>query len=324
MEFEKAERAAILNVYAYMVLQPKRDEYFGDMVARLAPTSEREEQRKRLLVRAAARDEELRGMRLVDGVVSPEGLTALAFENGAGEITVVFRGTGRAEWLDNGIALSGMPAQNVYYSYDPPTVFGIECDYASPAQVEALNWFNKTAWRQGWDRNTHITLTGQSKGGNKAQFVTMHSKLAEVSYSFDGQGFSPEAAHCFEMLPDYEKNRRKIFSLSADNDYVNVLGKRLMPSENIYFLKSSMGQENPIQYHLPEAILDENGRLNHLTEQGGLSKTIERMNDDVMALPPARRRYITEGIMALFQSYVSGKSGNIIEDIGKYYSSPYF
>ena len=46
----------------------------------------------------------------------------------------------------------------------------------------------------------NIIVTGHSKGGNKAQYVTINSKyndLIDKCFSFDGQGMSPEAIEAF-------------------------------------------------------------------------------------------------------------------------------
>ena len=286
MDFwENAERQAALNVYLYTVKDtPKR----GEQTA---------------------------GVRLIDFVLEEGGLCAAVWEDDKGNISVVFRGTGQNEWVDNGVALSGTRGKNIYYTYDPPGVYRAPCDYASPAQVQALNWFNKMAHRYAWGEQDHITLSGHSKGGNKAQFIAIHSDLADVCYSFDGQGFSPEALACFSKMQAFEKRRKKIYSLSSDNDFVNVLGYRLMPPQNIFFFEAPMGEKNAVHYHLPQAILDERGHLRPQSVQGRLSLAAESLSNEVMALPPRRRRYITEGIMHLFQHHIDNEKDDILEEL---------
>ena len=65
-------------------------------------------------------------------------------------------------------------------------------------------------------------VTGHSKGGNLAQYVTVRRPRAvQRCVSFDGQGFADE------FMNTYRKNvhnvRQKIRSVCAYNDYVNIL-----------------------------------------------------------------------------------------------------
>lgn len=235
---------------------------------------------------------------------SRDGLTACSFTNVRGELSVVFRGTGKGEWIDNGEGLSGIPEENTYLVYGKGGRVllrrTVREDYATDQQVEALNWFRRIAAEHGWHDRGSITLSGHSKGGNKAQFVAAHSDLVRECYSFDGQGFSPEALAALQKRhgPRLEARRRRIFSLSADNDYVNVLGQRLMPPQNVYYLGSDHG------FHYLEALFDAAGRLHPLCEQGELSRFVEGVSHKLMALPPAIRQHAALGVMNLFQKYL--------------------
>jgi len=242
--------------------------------------------------------------------ISKEGATVACFKRPNGEVSVVFKGTGSGEWLDNGEGLSGIPETNTYITYknglNSPVRKTVIKDFATDMQADALNWFNRTAYQNGWDNSYSITVSGHSKGGNKAQFIAMNSDLIDVCYSFDGQGFSPEALLYFKNNygNEFNKRRAKIFSLSAENDYVNVLGNRLMQIENIYYFQSENG------LHFIEAILSENGTLNSLTKQGKLSRYIEDVSNNLMSLPPKIRRYATMGVMNIFKKHLGKKAEN--------------
>ncbi len=71
------------------------------------------------------------------------GINAYTFTEPNGDISIVFRGTGLGEWIDDGDGLVGIPEENTYYTYDScGKVLNkeiIEKDFATDQQVEALN-----------------------------------------------------------------------------------------------------------------------------------------------------------------------------------------
>jgi len=234
--------------------------------------------------------------------VSENGMTAGCTETPNGEIYVIFRGTGSGEWIDNGEGLSGIPEENTYFTYKDGKIIKrtiISKDFASDQQAEALNWFNRMADIHGWKEDSRIYLCGHSKGGNKAQFVFIKTEPGKQCFSFCGQGFSPEAYKAFRasMGEDFEKRRQDIFSISSENDYVNVLGKRLMPKSNVIYLKSQ-------GFHSMKALLDKNGNLNPKTVQGRLSQYAQGISEELMDMPPFIRKYATLGTMNIFQRYL--------------------
>ena len=78
---------------------------------------------------------------------------------------VVFRGTsGKDEWIDNAIGLGVSDTER---------------------QKAALDYIENLPYDS-------ITVAGHSKGGNKAQYVTVLSDKVDRCISMDGQGFSQE------------------------------------------------------------------------------------------------------------------------------------
>ena len=311
---KKANEEAVYNLYLYLAHKVTPAE--NDSLQTITQNLEQEYQknpydwttkdirRLRLLKSALINNPALSLSKIGSLTYSKEGLTACFFTRPDGSISVVFKGTGSGEWIDNGEGLSGIPEENVYAAFSQSGEIAestaVKKDYATDQQTEALNWFNKIAAQEGWDSNSKITVSGHSKGGNKAQFVTMHSLLADDCYSFAGQGFSPEALRFMKHQygEDYEKLRERIFSFSAENDYVNVLGSRLAVQNHIYYLKSEAG------IHNMEAILDKSGKLRPQCNQGPLSSYAEKLSRDLMKLNPSLRQYATLGIMNIFQKYV--------------------
>ncbi len=311
----KADQAAIYNLYLYLahLTTPSSGDSLRSISENLAvalhaqPSNEptaRVPNQLRILQRAVSRSPTLADSVIGNLTYAKQGLTACTFTDPNGSVFVVFRGAGSGEWIDNGEGLSGIPEPNTYITYDQngtaQTVRTVQIDYATDQQVEALNWFHRIAAENGWDTTTDLTVSGHSKGGNKAQFITMHSQLVDRCFSFDGQGFSPEAIRDLRKRfgADFEPRRQKLYSLSADNDYINVLGDRLVPPAHVYFLQSVGG------WHPLEAILDESGNLRPLCEQGELSQYIQSVSDELMRIRPLFRRYATLGIMNIFQKYL--------------------
>lgn len=312
---KKANDEAIYNVYLYLAdkTNPANHESLKSIVLGLENElrnkknntwKDRDIYRLNILRNAVDNDTILANSRIGNRTSSKIGSTACSFTKPNGEISIVFRGTGGGEWIDNGEGLSGIPEENTYISYGKNgrilSTKTLQNDYATDQQVQALNWFNKIVAQNGWDERTRITLSGHSKGGNKAQFITIHSDLVNYCYSFDGHGFSPEALSSLKKQygVKFGNRRRKISSFSADNDYVNVLGERLVPENQIYYFESFMG------FHYMEAMLDRNGKFNLQSEQGKLSRYVETVSEEIMNMDPLIRRYSTLGIMNLFQKYL--------------------
>ena len=311
---EKINEEAIYNVYIYLVGKqtPHENEIFRDIVYSLSKNLNdnkmawinRDILKLNIIKNAVSSNPNLANSRLIKLTHSDDGLTACCFIKQDSSISVIFKGTGSGEWIDNGEGLSGIPEENVYLTFNKSSdvlrksiVFD---DYATDQQVEALNWFNTLAYENKWSYLNTIIVSGHSKGGNKAQFVAINSPLVDFCYSFDGHGFSPEAVSAFKKryMTDFDKRILNIFSIAAENDYVNVLGKRLMPEENIYYLNSHTG------LHYMEALLSESGKLNNQCERGKLSAYIESVSDEIMEMKPDLRQYATLGIMNIFQRYL--------------------
>ena len=70
-------------------------------------------------------------------------------------IYVVYRGTGDGEWLDNGIGMTSA---------------------VTIQQKKALSYFEEAMEALEPGSGCRVIVTGHSKGGNKAQFVTMETK----------------------------------------------------------------------------------------------------------------------------------------------------
>lgn len=200
------------------------------------------------------------------------------------DVYVVFRGTSDGEWPDNGLGL---------------------CVEETPQQGEALRYFDLLAQTGRLDTEGNVYVSGHSKGGNKAQYVTLASPFSNLIHqclSFDGQGFSPEAVSHFRSRlgeSELEQRRQKLWSICGDNDFVNTLGIGLVPEDHITYIHTEPEIFNPAGYHDLKylfGIQDENGaihfqeRLNEtVSSQGEFARYASLLSQQVLGLPDDTR-----------------------------------
>lgn len=172
------------------------------------------------------------------------GIKAACFTYKNDNTYVVFRGTKTMdEWSDNG--------EGAYL---------IE----TKEQMNALDYINKINYK-------NIVVTGHSKGGNKAKYVTILTDKIKRCISFNGQGFSNEFIDKYSKL--IKGKKQKILSINAKYDYVNCLLNSL--NEKRLFIHTPF-QKNPFYYHKPNIMLNADG---YLREEVNSSLFIKIIND---------------------------------------------
>lgn len=189
------------------------------------------------------------------------------------DVNVVFRGTsGDYEWHDNGEG-------------------GYLAD--TDQQKAAANYVNNLPK----DYGDSITVTGHSKGGNKAQYVTIVTDRISRCISFDGQGFSEEF---LEKYGDRIAERaHRIESISASDDYVNCLLYSIAGIKT-YVLTEKQGDF--LHYHKPNILLDENGNMRPSGDQSALSQFINEYTTYIISNVPEPQRSATiDGLIALLE-----------------------
>lgn len=306
-----ANEQALLSLYMYLPheLLPASGATMKDIVAFLQtarrqnepkPWSSRNKKQLSILETALNTFPSFAASRILDISRSEDGANVCTFVTPDGTVCVVFRGTGKGEWIDSGEGLSGLAEENTYFSFagENATAHTVWHDHATDQQADALNRFRALQARHGWTAATRLILSGHSKGGNKAQFVAMHTPLPVTCFSFDAPGFSPEAIAAMKarLKTAFDKRRERLVPIAADNDYVHVLGHALAP--HTHYVQSAGG------FHPLEAMLDESGRLRPPAEQGRLSRYIAQVSDELMTLSPDVRQYATLGIMNILQTFL--------------------
>ena len=181
-------------------------------------------------------------------------------------LVFIFKGTsGTYEWVDN-----------VRGTYVADT----------KRQVKALQYFDKM-YKLYADSVDKIYITGHSKGGNKAQYIGVlrgqDPKIKHI-YSFDGQGFSDLFFDKYKDL--IQKNKKKITSISNENDFVNILMKLAVGNKIYIKSKTTKGKDKDKiaqmthlfgGWHSPYSMLilkDNKLHINEETNQSEVMKTV--------------------------------------------------
>ena len=224
-------------------------------------------------------------------------------------IYVVYRGTGDGEWPDNGIGMT---------------------DAVTTQQERALQYFEEVVETMEAGDGQRLVVTGHSKGGNKAQFVTMESQYADrigACYSVDGQGFSPQAVKRWQDKygkSGFEARTQKIQGINGENDYVSALGNCIIPQENIRYVRTPVEKSNfagyhDIKYMFAERKVDSaageyttvfRGRKNPYTSgRGTLGEYAAVLSAWVMTLPDTARDGCAAIVMQIMESLQGTKTG---------------
>ncbi len=196
------------------------------------------------------------------------------------DVNVVFKGTQNGyEWDDNG--------EGAYL---------LESD----CQKAAADYINLLPEQYG----NHLTVCGHSKGGNKAQYVTITTNRVARCVAEDGQGFSNEFCRKYASVIPVRQN--KIKNYCAENDFVNVIATSIA-GESIY-IKTEY-QINPLLYHKPNLILEKNGELRPAGKQALWTKALHSYLQEIFDdMPEPQRSYVIDGVMGLVEGKASEES----------------
>lgn len=198
------------------------------------------------------------------------GVSAVFKNPDTGEAVVAFRGTASDEWKDDFVG--GGPT-------------GTSDKVSTQQQKNALDWY------QSLDKSdfSSITVTGHSKGGNKAKYITIMDDSVDRCISFDGQGFSDEFVN--EYQDEIARNQGKITNHNVDYDYVNILLNDI--GEKKYYKGYDIGEGGFLENHCPNTYFqfDENGVFSITeSEQGREMQELDQfLNSYLRSIPPEKR-----------------------------------
>ncbi len=318
----EAEISAVLDAYVYMnkwareYSPSKPNEYLSleELCTTYSKQNLSEEAKTYLkIIQDAINNDKsntLGNMRLISHSVSELGegsddlLVSCAFADPSnGNVYFAYRGTGDGKWIDNGVGMA---------------------DESSQMQLKANEYFEKVIDKYGLDNynDGKIIVTGHSKGGNSAQYVTMFSKYAHLidnCYSFDGQGFSSLAITEMENRfkdkygenweIEYKKQIQKMYSINGKNDYVHDLGITIINEDQTYYV-NIVGEDGFMEWHGLNFLFNGDGSFNwEFTEQGPIGKFAKELSLNMMALDYNDLKNCAVSIMHFLELTIGGGQG---------------
>ena len=180
----------------------------------------------------ARNDPQIANLRIVNPYRETEtGAKMACFVTPEGQAYAVYAGTGANEWHDDFIA--GERVSTIQ-------------------QEKALDWMESLPYDD-------IIVSGHSKGGNKAMYVTILSDKIKTCYAFDGEGFSQEFIDHYQDRIAAKTD--SIHLIASYRDFVNPLMYSIAGHKT--FVVNDHGVDNPGEYHAPDVLFkhDENGNL---------------------------------------------------------------
>lgn len=204
------------------------------------------------LLQAVQKDETLMNMQIVSTHVDRAeggggGESALFLNPDTGEAVVAFRGTASYEWKDDFV---GGAATDTYDGV------------STQQQMNALEWYKSLEL----DDYSTVTVTGHSKGGNKAKYITIMDGTVDRCLSFDGQGFSDDFMQKYEPL--IASRQDKISNYNAEYDYVNLLLNDF--GNTTFYQGHDFGRGGFLENHCPNTLIkfNEDGTFELIPVEG--------------------------------------------------------
>lgn len=263
-KIKEDEISILLDTYMYLNYQEAQEKQtLQSLMADMGKLSEYQEDGKyyqeyRILEQAMERNSAL-GEMTISNVSNQmgydSGTAACTFTDSKQDsVYIMYRGTGDGEWLDNGMGMT---------------------QASTTQQMRALDYFESVVKNNELTQADRVIVTGHSKGGNKAQFVTMESEQAELidcCYSVDGQGFSENAIEKWKQTygeQGYSARIQKLYGIHGENDYVSVLGHCIIPKEHILYIETPAEKTNFAGFHDIKYFFADLQKGNELGESGG-------------------------------------------------------
>ena len=179
------------------------------------------------------------------------GLSVVFVNDEMKEAVVAFRGTALNEWTDDFLGANQLDTLQ---------------------QINSLEWYKMVYDKLGLSEYT-VTLTGHSKGGNKAKYITILNDTVARCVSFDGQGFSDKFFENYKK--EISERQRFIQNHNVDYDYVNLLMNDI--GERIYYYGFDYGRGGFAEAHCPNTFFDfkENGEYSMKVNPSGQSPEMQ-------------------------------------------------
>ena len=326
----------ILDTYMYLGYQETSGEpvELRKVIEKLSDVPEYGEggdyQNEYQILKEAVKDEQVGGLkvcyasRTLGFDAGTKACTFLDEEND--RVFVAYRGTGDGEWPDNGLGMT---------------------QETTTQQMRAVEYFDTVAQKAELNKSQRVIVTGHSKGGNKAQFVTMESDYGDLidrCYSVDGQGMSEKAEEHFRQKysqQEYEERIQKLYGIHGENDYVSPLGNQIIPKEHVTYIRTPVQKGNFAGYHditymFATLTLDQatgrwvtgfSGKRNEeVLRRGDLGNYAAELSAKIMKLPVEERAGAASVVMQGIESIAGTKQGlngehTTLEDLKQFLSA---
>lgn len=186
------------------------------------------------------------------------------------ELIVVFRGTSKGEWLDNFLGGAATDAED-----------GV----STRQQIRALKWYQTLS-----KEDCYVTVTGHSKGGNKAKYIAVLDDSVDHCVSFNGQGFSEEFITWYYARIGIRQ--QIIENHNTEYDYVNWL---LHDFGSSYYYKNQMPEKGFLAGHCASAFLKWDADGEAKMEQTGseppeITKALDKTLNQMLHLLPRKQK----------------------------------
>ncbi|HHT96769.1 MAG TPA: DUF2974 domain-containing protein [Clostridiales bacterium] len=289
--------SAVLSKYSYLHTQDKK--YENNTLDEIINTLKSKSSEYKSFIKIIEEKPDLAKIKLIgqsniDYEIPIEHLDALIYEDIDKAIYIVFRGTGDGKWIDNGDGLTK------------------ESSFMQKVAMEFFNIFIEKKYLYDY-QGKEIIVTGHSKGGNLAQFITMssiYSDLIYKTYSFDGQGFSKLAVENFKINLDYipfYNQINKIYAINGQNDFISPLGYNIVEKDKYFFIKTpnNINSWHNISQMLEGAklnwIRDEDGNI-IIGESGPVWRYASELSKDMMELEGEDLDDLVITVMSFFEA----------------------
>lgn len=219
----------------------------------------------------------------VESLEDGRGASAMFINPVTQEAVICYRGTGREEWRDN---------------FFGGTVTSSEDGVSTAYQKAALRTYRHYVSQLRPEYT--ITVSGHSKGGNKAKYITILDDTVDRCISCDGQGFSDEFIAAYK--PAIQARKHKITNHNVDDDFVNLL---LNDVGVMLFYRNNRGKNNPIQNHCADAFFHFDGQGGYTVSRTRRPFEVKQMdaylNSLIRSMPQAQRA----GTLAMFGDFAT-------------------
>ena len=158
------------------------------------------------------------------------GISAVFVNDAEAEAVVAFRGTASNEWTDDFVGANQID---------------------SLQQINALEWYKRVYEKHNL-KNYTVTVTGHSKGGNKAKYIAILNDTPARCIAFDGQGFSDKFIDFYRKR--IQKRQGIIENHNIDYDYVNILLNDV--GKKTYYEGFNYGSAGFVEAHSPKTFFN--------------------------------------------------------------------